>query len=64
MEIQIRQEQAADHPVLILNPDAAPFAIPTNLSNRITRSTKPGPAGWNEAVLSIVSSLPTQAKGA
>lgn len=56
--------QAADHPVLILNPDAAPFAIPTNLSNRITRSTKSGPAGWNETVLSIVSSLTTQAKGA
>lgn len=54
--------QAADYPVLISNPDAAPFDIPTDLSKRITHSTKPGPAGWNETVQSIVSSLTPKQK--
>lgn len=52
----IEMLQTADHGVIIVNSDHT--GIPTLSGERvgqITRSTTPGPAGWNEAVLDFVS---------
>ncbi|OWU84457.1 mannosyl-3-phosphoglycerate phosphatase [Oceanicola sp. 22II-s10i] len=50
--------EAADYGVVIENP-ASP-EMPTlagERAGRIRRSTKPGPAGWNETILALVSEL-------
>ncbi|WP_323783276.1 HAD-IIB family hydrolase [Thalassovita sp.] len=47
---------AADYPVLISNPHSKPLPqLPKKQANRILRSTKTGPSGWNQMVLSLIS---------
>ncbi|MGH1356761.1 MAG: HAD-IIB family hydrolase [Thalassovita sp.] len=49
---------AADHPILITNPKAKPLSgLTPALSARLTRSTLPGPAGWNETVSALLTKL-------
>lgn len=57
---------AADYPILITNPEAKPLpGLTPTLSARLTRSTLPGPAGWNETISALLNTLPKYApKGA
>lgn len=49
---------AADHGVIIANPHGTELPILAGeRAGRIRRSTKPGPAGWNEMILRLVSEL-------
>ncbi|THD74782.1 HAD-IIB family hydrolase [Thalassobius vesicularis] len=55
---------AADIPVLIRNPDAAPLSGLTAPQNaRLMRSTLTGPAGWNEMIQKIVPTLTHSQEG-
>ena len=55
---------AADIPVLIRNPDAAPLSGLTAPQNaRLMRSTLTGPAGWNEMIQKIVPTLTNSLEG-
>ena len=50
--------QTADHGVIIANPHRAPLPpLDTEGAGRITRTTLPGPEGWNRAVLDFVDRL-------
>lgn len=50
--------EAADYGVIISNPGHAPLPdLPGEVDGRIIRTEKPGPAGWSEAVMAIVSNL-------
>jgi mannosyl-3-phosphoglycerate phosphatase len=52
----IEMLQAADFGVIIANPAHAALPILAGEDNgQITRSTKPGPEGWSEAVLTFIS---------
>ena len=49
---------AADHPILITNPQAKPLpGLTSDLSARLIRSTRTGPAGWNETLNALLPSL-------
>jgi len=49
---------AADHPILIRNPEAKPLTgLTPAQSEMIIRSTLPGPAGWNETILELLATL-------
>ncbi|MDF1801745.1 HAD-IIB family hydrolase [Thalassovita sp.] len=55
---------AADHPVLICNPDSKPLpGLSSDQKARITHSTLPGPQGWNEAIMQIVPTLTCPEQG-
>ncbi len=48
--------EAADHGVIIRNDHGAPVpALPGESLGRIHRTTLPGPAGWNEAILGLLT---------
>ncbi|MEP0521207.1 MAG: HAD-IIB family hydrolase [Hyphomicrobiales bacterium] len=48
--------EAADHGVIVLNPHAQTLPVlPGEQSGQITRTTLPGPQGWNDAVLSHIA---------
>lgn len=48
----------ADHGVIVANPHGTEMPILAGeRAGRIRRSTKPGPAGWNEMMLSLTSEL-------
>ena len=50
--------QTADHGVIITNPHRPPLPnLPGEDTGRITRTTLPGPAGWNQAVLALLETL-------
>ena len=50
--------QTADHGVIIANPHRAPLPpLDTEGAGRITRTTLPGPEGWNREVLDFVDRL-------
>lgn len=50
--------QAAGQGVIIANPHGSPLPpLPGEASGRIRRSTLPGPAGWNHAVLETIDAL-------
>lgn len=50
--------EAADHGVIIANPHRAPLpALKGEAQGRITRSTLPGPDGWNRALLDLIAQL-------
>ncbi len=52
----IEMLEAADRGFIVANPHGTPMPeIAGENEGRVTRTPKPGPAGWNEAVLSIVS---------
>ena len=56
---------AADMPVLIRNPLAKPLPpLPKNEADRILKSTKTGPSGWNEMIQSLLSELESSQTGA
>jgi mannosyl-3-phosphoglycerate phosphatase len=49
---------AADHGVIVANPHGSELPVLAGeRAGRIRRSTKPGPAGWNEMILRLVSEL-------
>jgi len=55
---------AADHPVLICNPDSKPLpGLSSDQKARILHSTLPGPQGWNEAIMQIVPTLTRPEQG-
>ncbi|WP_420567434.1 HAD-IIB family hydrolase [Thalassovita sp.] len=56
--------EAADHPILITNAQAKPLTVPGTLAPRLTRSTLPGPSGWNETISALLAALPNDPKGA
>jgi len=50
--------EAADHGVIVRNPNHPPLPpLPGEAAGRIIRTEKPGPAGWSEAVLRLLSDL-------
>ncbi|EAQ01622.1 hypothetical protein OB2597_04258 [Pseudooceanicola batsensis HTCC2597] len=54
----IEMLEQADHGIIISNPDGTPMPVLTGeRAGRIRRSEKPGPGGWNETVLRLVSEL-------
>jgi mannosyl-3-phosphoglycerate phosphatase len=48
---------AADHPILITNPDAKPMNVPDALEARLIRSTLPGPNGWTETIGALLRTM-------
>ena len=57
----IEMLQTADHGVIIANPHRTPLPpLDAEAAGRITRTTLPGPQGWNRAVLDFVDSLPPE----
>lgn len=55
---------AADRGVIVANPHGAPLpALPGEAEGRITRTTRPGPHGWNAAVLALIDQISPNAKG-
>jgi mannosyl-3-phosphoglycerate phosphatase len=60
----IEMLQAADHGVIIANPHRTALpTLPEEASGKIIRTKKPGPAGWNDAVLARISHLRTAQNG-
>ena len=54
----IEMLQAADFGVIVANPHRDPLPpLPGEDIGRITRTTLPGPAGWNGAVLDLIARL-------
>ena len=50
--------KAADYGVIVANPGHAPLpTLPGEKGGRIIRTKKPGPEGWSEAVMRILSDL-------
>ncbi|MCR8827753.1 HAD-IIB family hydrolase [Pseudosulfitobacter koreensis] len=50
--------ETADHGVIVANPHRAPLPpLPAEAMGRITRTTLPGPEGWNRAVLEFINQL-------
>lgn len=50
--------QAADHGVIVQNPHGSGVPpLPGEATGRIRRTTRPGPAGWNRAVLDLLQEL-------
>lgn len=50
--------EAADHGVIVANPHAAPLPLlPGEAAGLIRRTPQPGPAGWNAAVLDLLTQL-------
>ncbi len=50
--------KAADYGVIVANPGHAPLpTLPGEKDGRIIRTKKPGPEGWSEAVMRILSDL-------
>lgn len=55
---------AADRGVIVSNPQGPPLPqMPGEAEGRITRTTLPGPEGWNAAVLSLLDDMSLNAKG-
>ncbi len=56
---------ASDVPVLIRNPHARPLPpMPKDQAGHILKSTRTGPAGWNEMILSLLSEAISRQTGA
>ena len=52
----IEMLEAADRAFVVANPHGTPMPVlDGERAGRIARTTKTGPAGWNEAVLSVLS---------
>lgn len=50
--------QAADHGVIVANPHRSPLPhLPGDDTGTITRTTHPGPTGWNQAVLALLETF-------
>ena len=50
--------EAAGTGIIVANPHTAPLpALAGESAGRISRTEKPGPAGWNEAILKIIEDL-------
>ncbi|WP_136637517.1 HAD-IIB family hydrolase [Pseudooceanicola onchidii] len=48
--------EAADHGVVIANPAGPPLLpLPSEAAGGISRSEKPGPSGWNDSILRLLS---------
>lgn len=56
--------ETADRGVIVANPYAAPLPpLAGEAEHRITRTTLPGPEGWNAAVLALLDEMSQNAKG-
>jgi mannosyl-3-phosphoglycerate phosphatase len=54
----IEMLEAADRGVIVANPHGTPLApLPGEADGRISRTSKPGPEGWNAAVCAVLSGL-------
>ncbi|RYH07400.1 mannosyl-3-phosphoglycerate phosphatase [Tropicimonas sp. IMCC6043] len=50
--------EAADHAVIVANPHGAPLQpLPGEAAGLIHRTTRPGPEGWNAAVIDLLTKL-------
>jgi mannosyl-3-phosphoglycerate phosphatase len=54
----IKMLEAVDYAVVVANPHSPPLApLKTEQAGRVYRTTAPGPQGWNDAILTLLSTL-------